>query len=225
MKLLNLLLKIYKEEYDLNIQEGLIKTTNIGKTINLLRSSFDFGFEYQRNNNTFEVTFHQIDKNTLNKFLKYANNLGWFPSYITTNSYTGKWEQNVFNNFLSKVRFEAKFDEEIVEKIPDFLYHIAPAQNIRKILKVGLVPKSRSKASYHPDRVYLGKSIEGVKKLAPQMYQRTGDKNYTILKINTEMVPGSYLRLYVDPNYSREAFYTLNNIPPQAIEKIQDITL
>ena len=50
MKLLDILLETYKEEYELNLQEGLIKTTNIGKTINLLKSSFDFGFEYQRDN-------------------------------------------------------------------------------------------------------------------------------------------------------------------------------
>ena len=57
------------------------------------------------------------------------------------------------------------------------------------------------------------------------MYQRTGDLNFTILKIDTNMVPGGYLRLYTDPNYSKEAYYTLNNIPPQAIEKIKDINL
>jgi hypothetical protein len=225
MKLLDILLETYKEEYQLNLKEGLIKTTNIGKTINLLKSSFDFGFEYQRDNNTFEVTFHQINKNTLNKFLKYINNLGWFPSYITTPLYKGKWEENKYNEDLSKIRFEAKFDEEVVENIPSILYHITPTQNVNKILNIGLVPKSRSKASYHPDRVYLGRSIRGMGKLAPQMYQRTGDLNFTILKIDTNMVPGGYLRLYTDPNYSKEAYYTLNNIPPQAIEKIKDINL
>lgn len=225
MHLLELFLELYKEEYDLNLQEGLIKTTNIGKTINILKSSFDSGFEYQKNGNTFEVTLYQIDKSALVKFLKYINNLGWFPSYITTPSYKGKWNENVYSSDLSKIRFEAKFDEEIVEKIPNFLYHITPTQNANKILNVGLVPKSRSKASYHPERVYLGKSLEGIKKLAPQMYQKTGDKNYTVLKIDTEIIPGGYLRLYTDPNYSKEAYYTLNNIPPQAIEKIQTINL
>jgi len=225
MKLLNLLLKIYKEEYDLNLKEGLIKTTNIGKTINLLRASFDFGFEYQRDDNTFEVTFHQINKNILDNFLKYVNNLGWFPSYISTPAYKGKWRENTYDDYLSKIRFEAKFDEEIVEKIPQILYHITPTQNVNKILKIGLVPKSRSKVSYHPERIYLGKSIGGIEKLAPQMNLRTGDKNFTILKINTDLIPGEYLRLYTDPNYNKEAFYTLNNIPPQAIEKIKDIQL
>ena len=40
MDLLKILLEVYKEEYDLNLKEGLIKTTNIGKTINLLKKYF-----------------------------------------------------------------------------------------------------------------------------------------------------------------------------------------
>lgn len=225
MKLLNILLETYKQEYQLNLEEGLTKTTNIGKTINILRSSFDFGFEYQRDGNTFEVTFHQISKDTLDRFLKYVNNLGWFPSYLTTPVYRGKWGQNVYDVDISKIRFEAKFDEEVVENIPQLIYHITPTQNVNKILSIGLVPKSRSKASYHPDRVYVGKSIEGIQKLAPQMYQRTGNRDFTILQIDTDMIPGDYLKLYTDPNYSTEAFYTLNNIPPYAIQKIKQINL
>lgn len=209
----------------MNLKEGLTKTVNIGKTINLLRSSFDFGFEYQRDGNTFEVTLHQISKDTLDKFLKYVNNLGWFPSYLTTPVYRGKWGQNVYDTDISKIRFEAKFDEEVVENIPQLLYHITPTQNVNKILSIGLVPKSRSKATYHPDRVYVGRSIEGIQKLAPQMYQRTGNRDFTILQIDTDMVPGDYLKLYTDPNYSTEAFYTLNNIPPYAIQKIKQINL
>jgi hypothetical protein len=223
MKLLNILLETYKEEYELNLQEGLIKTTNVGKTIEILKKSFDF--EYFKKENTFLVEIKKIDKPELDKFLKYTNNLGWYPLWLSTSNYSGKWNPKLFNYDRSEIIFEAKFDEEIVENIPSILYHITPTQNADKILKIGLVPKSRSKASYHPDRVYLGRSIDGVEKLAPQMYQRTGDKNYTILKIDTEMVPGGYLKLYTDPNYSKEAFYTLNNIPPQAIEKIKDITI
>jgi hypothetical protein len=225
MKLLQILLDTYKDEYELNLQEGLIKTTNIGKTIELLRKFFKHGFEYQREGNTFEVTLNQINKDILNKFLRDTNNLGWFPSYLSTPAYKGKWDEKFYDDYLSKIRFEAKFDEEVVENIPSILYHIAPTQNVDKILKIGLVPKSRSKASYHPERVYLGKTIEGVEKLATQMSLRTGDKNFTILKIDTKMVPGGYLNLYTDPNYLKEAYYTLNNIPPQAIEKIKEINL
>jgi hypothetical protein len=53
----------------------------------------------------------------------------------------------------------------------------------------------------------------------------SGNKSYTILKINPNMIPGDYLRLYTDPNYPKEGFYTLNNIPPQAISKVKEINL
>jgi hypothetical protein len=36
MKLIDLLFEVYKEEFELNLKEGLSKTVNIGKTINLL---------------------------------------------------------------------------------------------------------------------------------------------------------------------------------------------
>ena len=123
-----------------------------------------------------------------------------------------------------KLRFEAKFDEEVVENIPSILYHITPTQNVNKILNIGLVPKSRSKASYHPDRVYLSKDLEDIENLGEMFYQKTGIKNWTILKIETDIIPGDYLKLYTDPNY-KQGYYTLNNIPPQAIEKVKEINL
>ncbi len=44
MKLLKILLEVYKEEYELNLQEGLIKTTNIGKTLNILEKKYSSKF-------------------------------------------------------------------------------------------------------------------------------------------------------------------------------------
>jgi hypothetical protein len=225
MRLLDILLETYKEEYELNLKEGLIKTTNIGKTIELLSKFSNGEVNFKRKNNTFEVTFIEKDTKFLNNFLRDVNNLGWFPSYIQTPTYKGKWEEKYYNPHNSVIRFEAKFDEEIIENIPSILYHITPTQNVDKILKIGLAPKSRSKASYHPERVYLGKSIESIEKLAFQMYQRTGNKNFTVLKIDTDLIPGEYFKLYTDPNYSKEGYYTLNNIPPYVIEKIKDIKI
>jgi hypothetical protein len=223
MKLLNLLLEIYKKEYDLNLKEGLTKTTNIGKTLNILEKKYLSKFIFTKSKNSFYIKTFNTNINTLlNGIIKDANNLGWFPSFMETEEYTGKWDKTYFKEGEIKLRFEAKFDEEIIEKIPKILYHITPTQNVDKILKIGLVPKSRSKASYHPDRVYLSKGLEDIENLGEMFYQKTGIKNWTILKINTDLVPGDYLRLYTDPNYI-SGFYTLNNIPPQAIEKIKEI--
>ena len=225
MKLLKILLKAYKEEYDLNLQEGLIKTTNIGKTLNILEKKYSSKFIFTKSKNSFYIKTFSTDINTLlNGIIKDANNLGWFPSFMETEDHTGKWDEKYFKKGEIKLRFEAKFDEEIVEKIPEILYHITPTQNADKILKIGLVPKSRSKASYHPDRVYLSKDLEDIENLGEMFYQKTRIKNWTILKIDTNMVPGDYLRLYTDPNYE-QGYYTLNNIPPQAIEKIKEINI
>jgi hypothetical protein len=175
MKLLNILLEVYKEEYELNLKEGLIKTTNIGKTLNILEKKYSSKFIFTKSKNSFYIKTFSTDINTLlNGIIKDANNLGWFPSFMETEEYTGKWDEKYFKEGEIKLRFEAKFDEEIVEKIPEILYHITPTQNSDKILKIGLVPKSRSKASYHPDRVYLSKDLEDIENLGEMFYQKTG---------------------------------------------------
>ena len=225
MKLLKILLEVYKEEYELNLQEGLIKTNNIGKTLNILEKKYSSKFIFTRSKNSFYIKTFSTNINTLlNGIIKDADTLGWFPSFMETEKYTGKWDKKYFKEGEIKLRFEAKFDEEVVENIPSILYHITPTQNADKILSIGLVPKSRSKASYHPDRVYLSKDLKDIKNLGEMFYQKTGIKNWTILKIKIDMIPGDYLKLYTDPNY-KQGYYTLNNIPPQAIEKVKDIEL
>lgn len=225
MKLLDILLETYKVEYKLNLKEGLIKTTNIGKTLNILEKKYSSKFIFTRSENSFYIKTFNTNVNTLlDGIIKDTNTLGWFPSFMETEEYTGKWDKKYFKEGEIKLRFEAKFDEEIVENIPPILYHITPTQNADKILNTGLVPKSRSKASYHPDRVYLSKDLKDIENLGEMFYQKTGIKNWTILKIETDMIPGDYLKLYTDPNYE-QGYYTLNNIPPQAIEKVKEIKL
>lgn len=225
MKLLNILLEIYKEEYELNLKEGLIKTVNIGKTLSILEKKYSSKFIFTKSKNSFFIkTFNTDLKSLLSGIIRDADNLGWFPSFMETEDYTGKWGKEYFREGEIKLRFEAKFDEEVVENVPSILYHITPTVNVDKILKIGLVPKSRSKASYHPDRVFLSKSLKGIEELGRMFYQKTGIRDWTILRINTELIPGDYLKLYTDPNY-KLGYYTLNNINPQAIEKIRDINI
>lgn len=232
MDLLKILLEIYKEEYEINLKEGLIKTTNISKTINLLKKYFPDVF-IKEGDKTFIISIDDPNIEDIKRLLVNINNFGWFPSffrYMTKEDkiVADKWNDKIIN-ILDKlesisITFEAKFDEEVVENIPSTLYHITPTLNVDKILKTGLVPKSRSKASYHPDRVYLSKDLEDIENLGEMFYQKTGIKNWTILKIKTDIIPGDYLKLYTDPNY-KQGYYTLNNIPPQAIEKIKEINI
>jgi hypothetical protein len=239
MKLLNLLLKIYREEYELNLKEGLIKSTSMGEAVYILKKQFpNWFFQYEKEDKDFAIEILKVKDGIqleyFEKLLPLLNNLGYFISYMKIygdnieikDKYDEKIVKNAFQNpkihtiYLS---CEAKFDQK-VNKIPDFLYHVAPLRNWEKIQNIGLVPKSRSKKAYHPERVYLGKDEKNTSALASKFYQIEGIEDWVLLKIDTNVVPGDYLRLYVDPNF-KYGYYTLNNIPPQAIEKIKNITL
>lgn len=241
MKLLDILLETYKEEYELNLQEGLIKTTPIGEAIYILKKQFpSWFFQYEKGDKDFTIEILKIKDGIkieyFEKLLPLLNNLGYYISYIEI--YGGNYEIEIKDRYDEKIvknafqnekihsiylECEAKFDQN-VNKIPEFLYHVSPLRSWEKIQKIGLVPKSRSKKAYHPERVYLGKDEKNTSNLAPKFYQSEGIKDWVLLKINTDMVPGDYLRLYYDPNF-KYGYYTLNNIPPQAIKKVKDIKL
>jgi len=239
MKLLDILLETYKEEYKLNIQEGLIKSTHVGETIYILKKQFsNWIFQYEKGNKDFTIEILRLKEGIqlqyFEKLLPLLNNLGYFISYMEVYgdsiSIRDKYDETLVKNSFQNpkvvsiyLKCEAKFDQK-VNKIPEVLYHVAPLRNWEKIQKIGLVPKSRSKRSYHPERVYLGKDEQNTIKLSPKFYQDTGLNEWVLLKINTDFIPGNYLRLYYDPNF-KYGYYTLNNIPPHAIEKIKDIKL
>lgn len=234
MKLLDILLETHKEEYSLNLKEGLIKTVPLGQSVNILKKKYpEWKFDYDENNNFFIITIYNLQQYPFDDVKTMLNNLGWFISIMNieidkekiTYKYDEKILKNAFDNPNTKsikLKCEAKFDFK-VNKIPDTLYHLAPLSNWEKIKKIGLVPKSRSKVSEHPERVYLTDTPKDAEQLGNKFYQLTGNDKWVLLKIDTHKVPGGYLKLYQDPNYKGKGYYTLNNIIPFAIEKVKDI--
>ena len=228
MELLKNLLKQHKAEFELNLKEGLIKTTNLGKTLNILKNKFpNIKWKGEYDNTLNLESDGDVDWYVL---FKYINNLGWFGSIISFEDNNGRNVENIkFNEkYLNKpltwvsIIFEAKYDFK-VEKISSKLYHVAPLQNYPKIEMKGLIPKSRSKASYHPERVYVTPTPEEAEYLIPMFYQKSGIKEWVLIEIDTSYVK-SYLQLYEDPNYGG-GYYTLNNIPPISLNKIKTINI
>lgn len=215
----------YKEEYDLNLSEGLIKSTNKGLTINILKRNCPNIKFYYTEDNTFEAIIKNTELKEIEKLLKYSNNLGWFPSLLTVGGKTQKYDDKKVDLRSSFIRFEAKYDEK-VENIPKYLYHITPEMYWYKIEHIGLVPKTRSKQSYHPERIFLTKRQEDAEELTSKFYNKESQlpNKFSLLKIDTELIP-DYFTLYQDPNYKSKGYYTLNNIPSKAITKIKDIEL
>lgn len=239
MDLFNILLKLYKQEYKLNLDEGLIKSAPVGEAVSILKRQFpNWIFQYEKGDKDFTVEILKIKDGIkleyFEKLVSLLNNVGYFISYVEVygdgikikDQHSEKIVKNAFQNpkvHSIYLECEAKFDQK-VNKIPEILYHVTPLSSWVKIQKVGLVPKSRSKKSYHPERVYLGKSEQHTIELAPKFYEVTGLKDWVLLRVDTSLVPGDYMKLYYDPNY-KYGYYTINNIPPQAIEKVKDITL
>ena len=167
------------EKYVKSINEGLIKTFDIKKTvtdINTLLNRYNLNFSTEIIDNIFMVIINDFDKITnlddiLEILLSTTFNLyGWFPSTMRMTNFflnekTMKFRKEELlrpiNNLVKVIiTFESKFDE-IVNNIPDKLYHLTIQQYENDIIKNGLLPKSKSKLTAHDydGRIYLCDSI------------------------------------------------------------------
>jgi len=226
--------KYYLEKID----EGLIKTYNIDFVIDKstqLLSVLNVRYKIEKNpNSSIKLIIYDFNKiyikelfNLLNT--NFVNLFGWFPSYMYIKNLSGmenqmNYDQNYLirtYEYLSEVSiiFESKFDIEV--KIPNKLYHISIQEYKNKILKKGIIPKSKSKVSLHDGRIYVCSSIENCLDLIPQMKFYFFNKNinintkWIIYEINTDDLKMS---LYKDPNYPEKGYYLIGNIPPENIK-------
>lgn len=219
--------ELYKPEF--KIYEGLILSHPLYKVVSILNKQYLLSnINYQKNTFNLNLDF-DVNLNysiiQLNKLITLTNNLGWYPASISSKnneSFINKiFDINNFKEFIIKeflninFSFEAKYDI-LEENYPNILYHVCETKHLNKILKYGLIPKSRSKKSFHPDRVYLVKNLDNAYKLAEIFNKMSLNKEWVILEINIETIR-DYLKLFRDPNYLENGVYTLNNITPYCI--------
>jgi hypothetical protein len=237
------LFEFYKPEFE--IYEGLITSYPLYSVERILKDKYEIKCDYNKNAFSLRFLFSENKskaKQEINNILQITNNLGWFPSFISSYSddqhfKKDKWDSKfaAFDNFISErflnilFSFEAKYDI-VVDKYPRVLYHVCPANSINKILKNGLSPKSRSKKAFHPERVYLFFHIQDAYEFAYKLSVFENINDIGILKVDTATIE-YYLRLfrrpneakkpklklYKDPNYSNKALYTLNHITPYCL--------
>jgi hypothetical protein len=224
----------YRDEYKIN--EGLIYTHPLSSVFNILGKKFEIFVDKKTNIFYVRLLNEKINKENFQNLLITANNLGWFCAGFTTDLFgTLKFDENEILKLLEKnsirsleLLFNAKFDV-MIDKVPEFLYHLTTTNKIEKIFKRGLSPKTYSKNSSHPERIYFLIDKDYAKSLAVQFYEKTGNLNYTLLKINCFYVK-PYIRLFNDSMFTADngkiiAYYTLNNIPPHAIEVEKEINI
>lgn len=164
-----------------------------------------------------------------------ANVLGWYPASVVV--YYGFYndghmpidkaisiiKSDKYDEITSvRIQYESKFGPEYNKgDLPKYIYHVTDKKYVDKIKKVGLVPRSKKKHSYHPDRVYFAEKLSTVSDL-----WKYGMNQYVptpvFLKINTSKLPSNF-RYFEDPQLPKrvKGFFTHQNIPPDAIKFLE----
>jgi len=234
-KYINKAYENHKSEF--KIYEGLITSHPLYRVIMILSKNLDVKPNYKNNTFVLQYQFSEIygkAKLEMNKILQLTNNLGWFPSYMSSYNMNNtkfqkmRWDEKFLNfkKFIldglikTTFSFEAKYDIPFTE-FPDKMYHVCKSKNVDKILTIGLAPKSRSKKAFHPERVYLCKYLNNAYTIL-NSFLIDEENNYEILEVDTSFIK-EYLKLYQDPNFMNQGYYTLNNIPSCCISRIQNI--
>ena len=131
---------------------------------------------------------------------------------------------------MKHIKLYEAFQEEEQEVFPSKgkAYHVTPDIYINLIRKEGLTPRTESKLSEHPERIYFYLNPESsFKYLASSLWSASKYKDqvkkYYVLEVDLTQLPDHHF--YADPHsmISYVAVYTTQAIPPSAIKVIQTI--
>lgn len=207
------------------LTEGLIRTYPYDFVIKRL---FDFGAASgDPSTNTIYVFLKTADR--IEELSDRANAFGYFISqfkllpkgksrnelnYITYTEIKNL-PKNIDQYKEVWVVLEQKFDRTIDPSKIQFLYHLTERRFLEKIYKKGLIPKSKAKKSYHPDRIYVTTEIEKLNDIIKQFTVGKNKEDFVILKIDYSKAGKP--TLYNDPNFMDYGYYVIDNINPKAI--------
>jgi hypothetical protein len=245
---------IYKNIIDFEnaIYEGLIRTHNIESSIQMLKYWYESMTKYFKiellNDDEFKIIIKdKISTSLFDILIRDINNLGYFPSLIYLENDKNminrfKYNYDKINNIIMSKNIigidiicEKKFDDE-VKILNKMYYHVCREQNIERIFKIGLYSKSKKRISNHPDRIYLCIDFQCCEDLIKRfrmndLINEIPEQRYRILEIDISKLKLDFSELNKeiifrkDPNMSKNAIYTYDNIPPKYIkinEKIKN---
>jgi hypothetical protein len=211
------------------LYEGLILSQPMSKVFTVFNNKFKDKLKLSRNN-IFNLKVSlipfSINKQYYNEVIQLMNNLGWFLSVIEYKkndkivTMTNINLKDIDGDYVN-LYFESKFDLLIDNKfLPKFIYHISLKQYKDKILKSGLIPKTKSKLTFHPERIYFLSKEKDYIELSKQLYPT--ETEFILIKINTTHLKDK--RFIIDPN-KINGIFTLENISPSNIEEIIEFNI
>ena len=239
--------------HNISKYEGLImkELDSIGLTFNLIvinNMSFNITLLQPKelNDEMMYDTFFSITQNQFGYYPSYykvflkngMNNIFYFKEKHKTKkekSLSFKDKELEFKFYINDVNvntititFEATYEEGLYKNnlsIPKILYHISPITYQNDILTTGLLPKSKQRSSYYPERIHFLYNLNGYKNLINKFklndIKQSRDKtNYNVYEIDTN---GVNMILHTDPNSN--GCYTYDIIPHKNIKLLYTFTI
>lgn len=236
--MINCAYDVFKKTGTVPIVEGIFKSYDAGFIIKTLQQKFNIDeinvdiarkpatndqvmLGYRGDPINSEVVIIEITVPLDESYLKdeiepFMNACGWYFSSMDKIS-----DENVL------IVFEKRLQEEEPKEYSDVstLYHLTPISRLRKILDIGLTPKTHSKISYHPERIYLfprelthDELSYWICQLSAFEKEEVIKDGYAVLKIDRGKC--NNIKIFADPNMDG-AVFTMDNIPREAIEVIE----
>lgn len=236
----------------IELNEGLILTHDMYDSINIINrflskkdtSILNIDIVYTKINIAI-ITDH-INITDFYELITLITNLGYFIADIALfknlkfddkNKLIFKWNEFIdYEKYLNSYKvfelcLEPKFDNKI-DIIDGIFYHVTEKRYVDKILKNGLIPKSKNSKTSHPERIYLSSDIQysleyiqtkksyyrtsnGSAKIGKHIVQNLKEVEFVILEID---LTGYKIVCYNDPNYIDKGIYTYDNISPKRIK-------
>ncbi|MGI0075959.1 MAG: hypothetical protein ACREAU_00955 [Nitrosopumilaceae archaeon] len=219
------------------LKEGLIISFPLEKVIRIFKKYFpQISFHSDQAHNTFTIMIqYKLKSEEFVALLRLLKNVGWYIASFNLNQ--GDEEKFTTEDSLQKIvsvadvlqlNIEARYDVPET-RIPIYLYHLTPLEvwQGNKIQTRGLIPRSGSKISYHPDRIYFAVDFGAVDDMLSHMRDITNKNQWALLRINISKITDKKFKIYHDPNFKEwghiRGYYTLSNIPPAAIDLLKII--
>lgn len=203
----------YNEYLDKQNQlyEGLITSYPISTVIKQLNKLGVWAYVNTSANSIQSIVVKDVKDSNINDILKITNACGYVKRNKSGNEYS----------FVPKYPHEAT---ETAYSDDMCLYHLTNDICIDKILKFGLIPKTKNKIEYHPERIYVTKKRKMSLRFISQMFNKMAHNNIIktlyILKIDLSKCEDK--RFFWDPS-AQNGMFTYENIPPQCISIEEEI--
>lgn len=214
---------------DTLLNEGLLMTYPADKVVRYIQKKYnldDDSVELHIDDGEYILVSKKLDKNMFDNVESILKLGGYYQA-----------DENIDDYYT----YEKIYEEDIFDKLKqsgeiEYLYHLTPSINDKKIQTKGLIPRSRNYRFKYPDRIYLLSNGDSrfLKLICKELikpillfgteFEKNKVKKYSVYRIDFSKVEN--IKLYKDPNVRDfDSYFTMDNIRPEWIEKIDEIKL